>query len=293
MSDNLKGAIWMMLSMLAFTINDTAMKAASDVLPLGQQVFLRGLAVCMILAVVVVATGAHRVPIPRTDWRRIVIRSLAEVGAAYFFLTALFNMPIANATAILLLLPLCVSLAAYFFLGEYLGWRRLTAIAIGFCGVLLIVKPGTEGFNWATIYGLIAVAFVTLRDLITRKMTKAVPSVMITFMVAIFVTVGFGLYALGEDWVRPRAYEVGLMSIAVVAVCAGYFLSVIVMRVGEVTFVAGFRYSSLLFSMGLGFVFFDEWPDIWTILGAAIIVLAGLFMLWRKRQIAQDGGTAP
>ena len=154
MTDNAKGAVLMMLSMLSFTINDAAMKAASASLPLGQQVFLRGLLVSVIFCWIVWRQGGHRQPFPRSDWARVITRSLAEVAAAYFFLTALFNMPLANATAILLLLPLVVSLAAHFILGETLGWRRLSAIAIGFVGMLFIVKPGTEGFNWATVYGL-------------------------------------------------------------------------------------------------------------------------------------------
>lgn len=285
MTDNAKGAILMMLSMLSFTINDAAMKTASEMMPLGQQVFLRGVMVSIFFGLLVWQKGSYRTVIPRSDWVKVIIRSVAEVGAAYFFLTALFNMPIANATAILLLMPLVVSLAAHFLLGEVLGWRRLTAIAIGFVGMLFIVKPGTEGFNWATIFGLISVAFVTVRDLITRTMSRSMPNSIATFMVAVFVAMAFGLYSLTENWAPLDVYAMALLGVAVIAVCAGYYLSVAVMRVGEVSFVAGFRYSSLLFSLVLGYLVFGEWPDGWTMLGATIIVGAGLFMLWRQRVV--------
>ena len=285
MTDNAKGAVLMMLSMLSFTINDAAMKAASASLPLGQQVFLRGLLVSVIFGWIVWRQGGHRQPFPRSDWARVITRSLAEVAAAYFFLTALFNMPLANATAILLLLPLVVSLAAHFILGETLGWRRLSAIAIGFVGMLFIVKPGTEGFNWATVYGLVAVGCVTLRDLVTRNMSKSISNSVVTFTVAICVTVAFGGYAMTEDWAKVDSASAFLLGIAVIAVCTGYYASVAVMRVGEVSFVAGFRYSSLLFSLFLGYAVFGEWPDGWTLFGAMIIVVAGLFMLWRQRAV--------
>src|SRR6056297_1584889 len=141
-SDNLRGGMLMTVSMAAFTANDTFIKAVSAELPLFQTLFLRGIATTLMMAALARALGMWRLDIPKRDRTRLLLRTATEIGAAYFFLTALFNMPLANATAILQALPLTITLAAALFLREPVGWRRLAAIVLGFAGVMLIVRPG-------------------------------------------------------------------------------------------------------------------------------------------------------
>ena len=284
LSDNLRGAGFMLLSMTAFTLNDACMKLLADELPLFQAIFFRSLLVCVFLFVMAWRSGALSVKISKTDRKLILLRSVVEVGAAYFFISSLFNMPIANVTAIIQALPLTVSLGAAVFLGEAVGWRRLIAILIGFIGVMLIVRPGGEGFSIYSIYVLLAVACVTVRDLAARRMSSEVPTLSIAFIAAVSVLVFSGVGSLGEEWSSLSTVGTAQLIGASVFIIGGYIFSVSAMRSGEIGFVAQFRYSSLLVALILGFVVFDEWPDALTLVGSAIIVATGLFTLYRERQ---------
>jgi S-adenosylmethionine uptake transporter len=227
------------------------------------------------------------------DWTLILLRSLSEVGAAYFFITALFHMPIASVSAILQALPLTVSLAASLFLGEALGWRRMTAIIIGFCGVLLIVRPGGADFNVYSLYALASVVCVTMRDLFVRRLSASVPSVFVALVAAAVITIFAALASLFIDW-RPFTDKSSLQLVgATVFVIFGYVFSVAAMRVGEISFVAPFRYSSLLVALILGVLVFGNWPDILTLTGAAIVVATGLFTLYRESRLRMRTRVVP
>ncbi|MDG1802801.1 MAG: DMT family transporter, partial [Paracoccaceae bacterium] len=229
--------------------------------------------------------GALHLRIPPRDRLLIVIRALAEVGSAYFFLTALYNMPLANVSAIMQSLPLVVTLAAALFFGETLGWRRMTAILVGLCGVLLIVRPGTEGFNIFSVYALIAVAFVTVRDLVTRRVSGATHSMMVTFITSLALLIAFGMASMTVEWVPITLHRGSMILGAAVMVVFGYVFSVMVMRVGEISFVAPFRYTGLIWALVLGWLVFGDWPAPLTLVGAVIVVGSGVFMLYREAQL--------
>lgn len=288
-SDNMRGAFLMMVSMAAFTLNDACMKSLSDEMPLFQALFLRGVAVIVLLLVLARAMGALRFDISRRDWGYIALRTVGETGAAYFVTTALFNAPIANITAIMQSLPLTVTLASALFLGEVVGWRRLSAILVGFLGVLLIAQPGTEGFNFYTVYALIAVVFVTLRDIATRQLSAEVPSLVVALCAAVGVTVFAAIMSFSEPWAAISAKAGMQVGGAVVFVIGGYLFSVMTMRVGEIGFIAPFRYTSLVVALILGFVVFGEWPQTLTLLGALIVVATGIFTFYGERRHARRG----
>ena len=287
LTDNMRGALLMMASMAAFTLNDTFMKVLAGQVPLFQLMVLRGLLVTLLTGVLAARAGVLHLRLPRGDRMLIALRVVAEIGAAYFFLSALFNMPLANVTAILQSLPLVVTLAAALFLGEPLGWRRMVAIAIGFCGVLLIVRPGTDGFTIWSVYALISVLFVTMRDLVTRRMSGAVHSMTVTFATSLGVLVFFGIASLSVDWVPMDAAAIGLTLGAGVMVFFGYLCSVMVMRVGEIAIVAPFRYTGIIWALLLGWFIFGDWPSGLTLIGAAIVVATGVFSFYRERQLAR------
>jgi S-adenosylmethionine uptake transporter len=231
--------------------------------------------------------GAIHFNIPARDWRLIAFRSAAEVATAYCFLTALFNMPLANVTAILQVLPLSVTLASALILREAVGWQRMTAIGVGFIGVMLIVKPGAEGFNVWSIYALIAMCFVTARDLITRQLSPAVPSMTVTLATAVSVLVAAGLASLTEEWaVVSGAHWVYIMGSALF-ILGGYFFSIQVMRVADVSATAPFRYTGLVWALIIGWFVFGDWPGFWTLTGATIVVATGLFTLYRERKLSR------
>lgn len=290
MTPNTSGALLMMASMAAFTVNDTFVKLALDELPLFQILVIRGALTSVLIFALARALGTLSLRLPRRDRGLVALRCLAEIGATYFFLTALSQMPLANVTAVLQMLPLTVTLGAALFFGEPVGWRRFAAIAAGFAGMLLIVRPGPEGFSVYSVYVLIAVAFVTLRDLTTRRMSAEVPSMTVTLAAALSVTAFAGLMSAGTDW-APLTPRLALWLVAAsVFIMGGYLCAVMVMRVGEVSFVAPFRYTSLIWALLLGWTVFGHWPAPVTLLGAAIVVAAGLFTFYRERRVVGAKG---
>jgi len=273
----------MMGSMAAFTINDTLVKVALQDLPLFQLVALRGLLATALIYLLARHLGALHLNFARHDKVLVAVRCVAELSATFFFLTALKYMPLANVTAVLQALPLTVTLGAALFFRESIGWRRMVAIAMGFAGMLLIVRPGPDGFSLYAVYALVAVASVTVRDLITRRMSADVPSMVVTLATSLSITTTAFVVSLFEGWVPVPPAAGALIAGAAVFVLMGYLFSVMVMRVGDVGFVAPFRYSSLIWALGLGWAVFGDWPDAITMLGAVLVVGSGLFTLFRER----------
>lgn len=293
-SDNLRGVLFMCGSMAAFTINDSFMKSVTATAPLFQTIFLRGLIALAGLLAMALLTGALRHRPSAGDWNLIALRSFAEIFATLFFLTALLHMPLANLSAILQALPLAVTLGAALVFGDHVGWRRLTAILVGFAGVMIIIRPGTAAFDGWSLLGLASVFCVVVRDLAVRRLRRGVPSVIVALAAAVAVTlVGLGLSALppgalGDGltgWVALTGPQLAKIAGAGGFLMAGYLFAVSAMRTGDVGMVAPFRYTSLLWAIVLGFAAFGDLPDGWTLLGAAIVVAAGVFLLLRERAL--------
>ena len=272
----------MMLGTGAYTINDVFLKLLGSELPMFQILFLRGLVVTLFFGVLLWQVRDQLTGLAPRDLALVVLRSLAEAAAAYFFLHALFNMPIANLTAILQVLPLTVALAAFVVLKEPLGWRRMSAIIIGFFGVVLIVRPGAEGFTIYSLSALMSVAMITIRDLTTRMLGQSMPSVMVAFTASCGVMLFGGLGSLTEVWAMPSTLGWIWLLGATGFIIAGYYFVILAMRVGELTFAAPFRYAALLFALVAGWLVFDEWPDILTFVGSGIIVVTGVYTLYRE-----------
>jgi drug/metabolite transporter (DMT)-like permease len=284
-SENLTGALLMMASMACFTINDAVMKTMSGDIPLFQLLFLRGVLTSVAVGAIAWRMGALGARIAKRDRWLVALRCAAEVATTYFFLTALFNMPIANVTAILQALPLTITLAAALFLNEPVGWRRIAAILVGFAGVMLIVRPGAADFTIYSLYGLAAVASVTLRDLVTRRLSPETPSMFVTLLTSLSVMTTFGFASLPGEWAPMNGHTVALVTAAAMLVIGGYLFSVMAMRVGEVAVVAPFRYTGLIWALVLGYAVFGDWPTPLTFLGAGLVVAGGLFTIWREAAV--------
>lgn len=285
LSDNIRGALVMMGAMCAYTFNDAFMKALSDDIPLFQAILFRGLAAVAFLTVLCRMMGQLRFDLTRSDWVLLFVRTAGEVGGTFFFLNALFNMPIANVSAILQALPLAVSLAAALFLGEALGWRRLSAICVGFAGVLLIIQPGGSDFSYYSLQALAAVACVTVRDIAVRRMSRKVPSVFIALVAAVGVTCMGAIGSVFTPWAAFTATSGLQLAGATGFLIFGYIASVTAMRFGDIAYVAPFRYTSLLVALLLGVLVFDEWPNALALVGAGIVVGTGLFTLYRETKL--------
>lgn len=285
LSDNSRGIVFMAVAMATFTINDSFMKAVTQVLPLSQAIVIRGAMTLVALLVIAKAMGVVSLAIPVADRRLLGWRTLAELCATVTFLLALRQMPLANLSAILQSLPLAVTLGAAVALKEPVGWRRMTAIVVGFAGVMLIVRPGTDGFNIWSVLALISVAFVVVRDLTTRQFSKGLPSVTIAIYTSVAVTL-MGVAGLAvEEWgpVAPLAFA--MLAGASAMLIMGYLFIVMAMRVGDVAIVAPFRYSALIWAIMIGWLAFGEFPKAMTLIGAAIVVATGLYTYLREHQL--------
>lgn len=296
-SDNLRGVAYMCLSMLAFTANDSFMKAVTAEVPLFQTVFLRGVIAIAGLMVMGIVTGAFRQKLEGADWRLISLRSVAEIFATISFLTALLHMPLANLSAIMQALPLAVTLSAALIFGDRIGWRRLSAIVAGFAGVMLIIRPGTEAFDIWSLMGVASVLCVVVRDLAVRRMGSHVPSIIVALGAAVMVavmglalsmvpTAGMGANFDGlTGWTPLALHQIAQIGGAGAFLIVGYLCAVTAMRSGDIGVVAPFRYTSLLWAILLGFVAFGELPDSWTVIGSAIVVASGVYTLLRERAV--------
>lgn len=282
LSGNARAAGLMVLAMAAFTVNDTCMKAATETLPLFQAIFLRGVLSSAGLLLIAAQAGALHYRPDRADLRTIGWRTVGEVGGTVAFLLALRHMPLANLSAIMQAMPLLVTLAAMLFLGEPVGWRRITAILVGLAGVLLIIQPGAEGFDRWSVVALISVGFVVLRDLATRRIGSGTPSVAVALAAALSVTVMGAVVSPFEGWVMPGLPAMLLLCGAAAFLIGGYLVVVMATRMGDVGAVAPFRYTALLFAIALGWLVFGDLPDRLTVLGSSIVVVSGLYTILRE-----------
>lgn len=290
LSPNARGVACMAVAMASFTANDALMKQVTQTVPLMEAIAVRGALSGSALVVLGLALGQLRLAVAPADRGLLALRTLAELAATLTFLTALMHMPLANLSAILQALPLAVTLAAALFLGEPVGWRRMAAIAVGFAGVMLIVRPGAAGFDVWSVVGVASMLCVVVRDLATRRMSAGLSSFTVAAVTA-FSVMAMGLCGMAVSGLQghpPAAIAAAdLMRLAAAAalLVAGYLFIVMAMRAGDVAIVAPFRYTSLLWAIVLGWAVFGTLPDALTWAGSALVVASGLFALWREARL--------
>lgn len=268
--------------MTCFVLNDALVKHVSQSMPSAQLIFLRG-----VMASALVLLVAHYLGVLRQVGLvlspRVALRGAIDACATMLYLLSLFRLPIANATAINLAAPLFMTVFAVLFLGERAGPARWFAVVMGFVGVLCIVQPSGDGFNAWSLLCLLGTLFHATRDLMTRRINPAIPSIIITLATALAVTLLSGGLTLVSGWEPVETRELGLLGVAAVFLASGYFLLVQCMRTGEVSLTAPFRYTAVLVAVALGFLVWSEVPDAWAWLGIALLVGSGLHMLRSER----------
>jgi drug/metabolite transporter (DMT)-like permease len=285
---NARAALFMMLSMAAFTFNDATTKWLTTEMGVGQTMWLRGIFACGLLLILAWWQNALQ------NWRLIlhpavITRSLMEVLGTVTFLFALPKIPLSNISAIYQALPLMVTLGAALFLSEPVGWRRWLAILVGFGGVMLIVRPGMEGFTLYSVIVVISVFFSSIRDLVTRKMPTNVPTFLVAFLASVGVTITGAILAPFQGGFVPVS-NIEMMGIiaASIFLLVGYSAVIVAMRTGEVSFVAPFRYVALVVAITVGYFAFDEHPDKLMLSGAAIVIASGIYTFHRERVRAAE-----
>ncbi len=287
MSDNLRGAVLMALAMAAFALEDMFIKLLADALPLGQVLWMLGLGGAILFGAVAKARGEALLFPALLSWP-LLLRNLAELIGVLGFVLGFVLGSLAMASAILQATPLVVTLGAVLFMGEVVRWRRWSAIAVGFFGVLLIVRPGMSSFEPAALFAVIGVLGLAGRDLATRAVPRSISSFQISaWAFAMVIPAGIGLMlAMNDAMVAPDPKSTLTLSAALLVGVLGYYAVVGAMRVGELSFVTPFRYTRMLFALTIAILVFGERPDALTLIGAAIIIAAGLFTLWRETKAA-------
>ncbi len=283
---NPRASLLMVGAMAGFAIEDAIIKHLSAAMPVGQIVVVIGLGGGAVFCALAWARG---ITILTAQALRgaVLLRNLAEMASAALVVLAIALVPLAVVTAILQAMPLVVTLAAALFLREPVGWRRWSAILVGFAGVLMILRPGSAGFDPAALLALGAVLTLTVRDLATRRVPAGVHSLQVTaWGFLMVVPAGFILLLLVfEAPVAPTPGEWGWLVAAIAAGILGYAALVGATRMGDIAVTTPFRYSRLVFAMAIGFAVFGERPDAMTLAGSALVVGAGLYTLWREMRL--------
>lgn len=283
-TDNAGAALMMVGSMAAFAIEDLFLKRASMALPPGQVMVLTGAAGALVFWVMAALRG-QPILIRAALRGAPLIRTLSEAGATIFYLSALALIPLSMNAALLQASPLVVTMGAALFLGEPVGWRRWSAIAVGFAGVMIILRPWGTGFEVAGLLTVISVIILAARDLATRAMPAEIGTFQLaTWAYLSLVPAGLLLMAVqGQGFAAITATRWGDLGFALISGLVGYYAVTAAMRLGEVSVVAPFRYTRLVFALGLAMVFLGERPDDATLLGAGLIIGSGLYTFARER----------
>jgi drug/metabolite transporter (DMT)-like permease len=283
--DNLRGILWMIAAMAGFALEDAFVKLASGTLALGSIVAVFGAGGFLFFTALTLSRG-QRLVTPDTFSRPVVARAVFEVVGRTGYFLGITLTPLSNASAILQASPLFVTLGAALFFGERVGWRRWAAIFAGFLGVLIVLRPGLEGFTPASLFTLLGTLGFAARDLGTRAAPKSLSSLQLAvYGFAVLIPTGLVMSLFTGAGSLPDARGAAFMAAAIACGIAGYYSITSAMRLGEVAVVTPFRYTRLLFALILGFLVFAERPDAATLLGGAIIVASGVYTIVRSARV--------
>jgi S-adenosylmethionine uptake transporter len=272
----------MTLGMLGYVVNDAFVKKAVEDLALFQTIFIRGLMLVALISLIARVKGDHQRMGMLRD-RRVGARIGLEAIGTCFFLLGLSNLPLADMTAVLQLVPLAVTFAAARLLREQVDWIRVATVLTGFVGVLFVVRPGSEGSSPWFLAAFAVVVVVTIRELVTKKISTEVPSLVIALGTGLVITAMGGVVSIFEGWESIETKHLIYLVTAAGFLSVGYTASVNAVRVGDMSFTAPFRYSILLFAITLQIIVFGDVPDALSLIGSGIVGAAGLFSLTRAR----------
>ncbi len=284
--ENLRGAAFMVFAMFCFAVEDALIKLLAVAIPVGQILSV----ICLGgLIAFLVWSKFKGVPLWQPDYldRKVLLRSACDVAGSVMFVTSLTLIPLTTASAVIQATPLVVAMGAAVFLGQAVGWRRWIAIIVGFIGVLIIIRPGMEGFVPATLLAVGGMLGLAARDLFTRSLTVTLTGPQLaTHTFALIVPAGWLLTLFqGQSPVMP---DVGQSMVLLAAVAVGmiaYLAIVAATRTGNAGIISSFRYSRMIFALIIGYLVFAERPDQATIIGATIIIASGIYTLWREASL--------
>ncbi len=273
--------------MASYAVSDVATKLVAQTHPFGEVIAVRGFLTIVAVSFVLALSGTWR-HIRRTLTPPVMLRSALEALSSGMYIAALIHMPMANAGALVMIHPLLLVALSVVFFAEKVGWRRWTAVIVGFIGVLFIVKPTPAAFNAWAMFGLGAALCGAFREMVTWRLDPSLPSMAVAFMSVVALTlVGCGV-GITEQWQPMGPREIGYLAVAACFFSLAVYLAVLAFRGIDVSVVAPFRYTFLIWAAVAGYLFFSELPDRWSLAGAALIVGSGLYTLHRETRLRRE-----
>ena len=280
MSNSLKGILCLITAGAILAFTDGLSKFLTAGYPPGQILFFRSVFVFIPIAIMVWRKGGFRTVLI-VDRRGQLMRGLFAVITSFLFMIAIKHMPLADITAIMFATPIIMTALAPYFLGEEVGWRRWTAVIIGFSGILLMIRPSGEALFWPALLALAATFFNSFRDLATRHLSRTEDANGIMICTTACVMLG-GFGSLFFAWRAPDLEGLALFALTGVLQGVGQYFLVVAFLFGEAVVVAPFRYFALIWATLYGYLMFGDIPGLDTLSGAAIVVGSGLFIFYRE-----------
>ncbi len=280
--ENLRGILLMVASMAGFALADMFIKGVTTSVPVGLVLLVLGVGGTLGFSALALASGER--PIGRDLFSPLImLRNLGEMLGTFGFVTAIALTPLASASAIIQAMPLAITLGAALFMAEPVGWRRWSAIVVGFAGVLMVIRPGLDGFEPASLFAVLAVVGLSMRDLATRAAPGGISPLRLS-VYGFLTLVPSSLVLLAFDPVTqaPNPGQWGALLAALALDGAGYYALTLAMRMGDVSVITPFRYARILFAIAIGMAVFAERPDVWTIAGSVVIIASGLYTFARE-----------
>jgi drug/metabolite transporter (DMT)-like permease len=273
----------MSASVVVFIFNDALIKLAAEAVPSVQAIGVRGLFATLWCTLALLASGTWR-QVAMAAHPHVLLRGGLEAAAAIVYLVALFHIPLATATAVNLSTPLILTVLAVLVLKEDVRWRRWSAVIMGFVGVLLVIQPRPGDLSVWTWVALIGTFIGALRDVLSHYLPRGVPTLVVSFTTAATVAIAGCGGGLLETW-QPMSWSaLGFIVASSLLLATGYQLLLVALRSGaEISVIGAFRYGSILWALAIGYVVWGDVPNALALLGIAVIVAAGLYILHRER----------
>lgn len=276
----------MIFCMFFFAINDALIKHVlliyKDITILGEVIFIRGVISTLILGLYLFFKKKLTLDVMIS--KPLHGRGAVESIAAVFFFLGLMYLPFGELYSLLNLAPILITASGAFILGEKVGWRRWTAVILGFVGVLIVVNPNDLKFGFAFLYPLVSAVFITQRDTITRKYLENFDSLQVVFITSLSVTIFFSFGMILNY--QPINLEIFIyIFLSAIFVTIGYYFSVLTIKTANISTTSPFRYTIIIFGIVLGYFIFKETPSINMIIGSLLIIGSGIFIIFRQKKI--------
>lgn len=282
-ADNLRGIVALLISQALFVTSDSVVKLAGETIPATEIMALRGVMAVSIAGFVVAVT------IPKAQWKLIIqplvaMRAGLEAFLAALFLLSLPHLPLADITVIMQITPLVITMLSAFILRNHVGWRRWMAILVGFIGVVFVAQPGGADFNIYVFSAILVAILVAVRDLLTRRLDRAIPTAIVTLASTVSVCVLGFVGAPLQAWQPVSGITLALLATSAMLVTLANVFIIRAFRGVDVSVVSPFRYFGVVWAIILGYAIWLELPNHLAIIGTLLIVGSGLYTMHRESQ---------